>query len=65
MDFDQLVQCGCVPAETHGDYSVASSSNASGGEVTRVTTLNLLCPLRGQGIAKVVVINGVASEIVY
>jgi hypothetical protein len=65
MDFDQLVQCGCALAETNGDFSMPSSSNASRGPVTRVAILNLLCPLRGRGIAKVVVINGVASEIVY
>jgi hypothetical protein len=65
MDTDQLTRCGCFSAQAQGYHQVPRSPNSPGGAVTRVSIVNYLCPLRPQGMAEVVVVNGVASEIAY
>lgn len=65
MDTDQLARCGCVSADTRGDYKVPMSPDSTRGPVTRVTVVNYMCPLGSAGIAKVVVVNGVAEEVLY
>lgn len=65
MDTDALTECGCVPADTQGNYNAPMSSSALSGAVTRVSILNYMCPLGSAEFAKVVVVNGVAEEIFY
>lgn len=63
MDTDQLALCGCVSADTSSDYQVPMSSSSPRGTVTRVSVVNYMCPLGSRGVAKVVVVNGIASEL--
>ena len=63
MDTDQLSRCGCFSAQSQGYDPVPQSPNSGGGAVTRVSVVNYLCPVRPEGLAEVVVVNGVVSEI--
>ena len=65
MDTDQLARCGCVSADTRSDYQVSLASEQERNAAQAVSILNYMCPLGSAGIAKVVVINGVASQIFY
>ena len=65
MHTDQLARCGCVSADTRSDYQVPLASVQERNAAKTVSILNYMCPLGSAGIAKVVVINGVASQIFY
>ena len=65
MDTDQLTRCGCFSAQAQGYDPVPQSPDSAGGPVTRVSVVNYLCPVRPEGLAEVVVVNGVVSEIAY
>ena len=63
MDTDQLSRCGCFSAQ--GNDPLPQSPDSAGGPVTRVSVVNYLCPVRPEGLAEVVVVNGVVSEIAH
>jgi hypothetical protein len=65
MDTDRLARCGCVSPDAGGDFAVPVSASSARGAVTRVSVVNYMCPLDSAGIAKVVVVNGIATEIFY
>ena len=65
MDTDQLALCGCFSADTRSDYRVPMSSSSPRGTVTRISVINYMCPRGSKGVAKVVVVNGIASEFYY
>lgn len=62
---DQLARCGCVAADIAGGFNLSVSEDVASGGVSRVVALNYICPIEPAGVAKVVVVNGIASEIFY
>lgn len=63
MTTDQLVSCGCFSASTRSSHGFSLGQGDASRPVQGVSASNYLCPLGTTVIAKVVVINGVATEI--
>ena len=59
MTVDQLVDCGCVLANS-GNLSSLSTERSG---VQRVIIVNYFCPLGAQGIARASVVNGVVDAV--
>jgi hypothetical protein len=65
MDTDQLALCGCVSAATRSGYHVPLATEQERTAAQSVSIVNYMCPLGAGGIAKVVVLNGVAQQVFY
>lgn len=63
MSTDDLARCGCVPANSRGDGSVMLMSEEALNNTRTVAIINYMCPLGAAGVARVVVMNGVATSV--
>lgn len=63
MTTNALALCGCFSVGGQGGYRAGSAGDRSQIPGRGVIILNYFCPLGPEGIAKVVVVNGVAREV--
>lgn len=63
MTTDDLARCGCVAANSRGDGSVMLMSEESLNNTRTIAIVNYMCPLGAAGVARVTVMNGVATTV--
>jgi hypothetical protein len=63
MSTDDLARCGCVPGNSPGDGSVMLMSEEARSNTRTVAIINYMCPLGAAGVARVVVMNGIATSV--
>ncbi|NCA69742.1 MAG: hypothetical protein EOM91_06475 [Sphingobacteriia bacterium] len=63
MTTDMLSQCGCFPGDTRNDGALMLMSESSRNNSMTINIVPYLCPLGAAGVARIQVINGVASTV--
>jgi hypothetical protein len=63
MTADTLVRCGCMAANSRSDGTMMLMSEEARNNTRTIAVVNYICPLGSSGVARVAVINGVASNI--
>lgn len=63
MSTDQLASCGCFSISNNDMYADSLSQGDLRQQVQTVIIQNYLCPRESTGLAKVVVINGIAKDV--
>ncbi|RKT43423.1 hypothetical protein [Thiocapsa rosea] len=63
MTTDDLARCGCVAGNSRGDGSVMLMSEEALNNTRTVAIINYMCPLGAAGVARVTVMNGVATTV--
>ncbi|SDX05826.1 hypothetical protein [Thiocapsa roseopersicina] len=63
MTTDDLARCGCAPGNSRGDGSVMLMSEEALNNTRTVAIINYMCPLGAAGVARVAVMNGVATTV--
>lgn len=62
MTTDQLISCGCFTISHHARSNALSQSDSERSGQS-VVIQNYLCPRGGAGLARVMVINGIADDV--
>lgn len=63
MTTSELSDCGCFSASRQRNFSSGLTPIDSGREVESVSILSYLCPMGSTGLARVVVVNGIARDV--
>lgn len=63
MTTSQLASCGCFSAARQSRYAIGPAPDASPQAVQSVSILSYFCPVEEGGMARVIVVNGVAKEV--
>ena len=63
MTTDDLARCGCMASNSRGDGSVMLMSEEALNNTRTVAIINYMCPLGAAGVARVTVMNGVATAV--
>lgn len=63
MTTDDLARCGCVAGNSRGDGSVMLMSEEALNNTRTVAIINYMCPLGAAGVARVTVMNGIATTV--
>lgn len=63
MKTAELAACGCFSANTQSRYVIGLDQGTLDQQTQDVAILNYYCPLGSVGIARVMVVNGVAKEV--
>ncbi|WP_296804867.1 hypothetical protein [Thiocapsa sp.] len=63
MTTDDLARCGCIAGNSRSDGSVMLMSEESLNNTRTVAIVNYMCPLGAAGVARVAVMNGIATTV--
>jgi hypothetical protein len=63
MTTDDLARCGCVAGNSRSDGSVMLMSEDALNNTRTVAIVNYMCPLGAAGVARVAVMNGIATTV--
>ncbi|NEV61960.1 hypothetical protein [Thiorhodococcus minor] len=63
MTTSELASCGCFSASRQSRYAIGPAPDAPPQEVQSVSILSYFCPVEEGGMARVVVVNGIAKEV--
>jgi hypothetical protein len=63
MTTDALVGCGCMAANSRSDGAMMLMSEEARNNTRTIAVVNYICPLGSAGVARVAVINGIASNV--
>jgi hypothetical protein len=63
MTTDDLARCGCIAGNSRSDGSVMLMSEEALNNTRTVAIVNYMCPLGAAGVARVAVMNGIATSV--
>ncbi|MFB1485607.1 MULTISPECIES: hypothetical protein [unclassified Thiocapsa] len=63
MTTDDLARCGCIAGNSRSDGSVMLMSEEALNNTRTVAIVNYMCPLGAAGVARVAVMNGIATTV--
>jgi hypothetical protein len=63
MTTDDLARCGCIAGNSRSDGSVMLMSEEALSNTRTVAVINYMCPLGAAGVARVTVMNGIATTV--
>jgi hypothetical protein len=63
MTTDDLARCGCIASNSRSDGSVMLMSEEALNNTRTVAIVNYMCPLGASGVARVAVMNGIATTV--